>query len=81
MSTALKGMDVAFQEGVASLGSDNMYIDKWSWFDNNIPWWELRNRKNLDMDEFKQYEELAKLPEAIAPSVWTNQMLEYLSIF
>jgi putative ABC transport system permease protein len=39
MSTALKGMDVAFQDGVAALGSDNLYIDKWSWFDNNVPWW------------------------------------------
>jgi hypothetical protein len=27
MSTALKGMDIAFQEGVATLGSDNLYID------------------------------------------------------
>lgn len=77
MSTALKGMDVAFQEGVSALGSDNLYIDKWSWFDNNIPWWELRNRRNLDMDEFKQYEELAKLPEAVAPTVRTNQTIKY----
>ena len=77
MSTALKGMDVAFQNGVAALGSDNLYIDKWSWFDNNVPWWELRNRKNLDLEEFKQYEELAQLPEAIAPTIWTNQTLKY----
>lgn len=77
MSTALKGMDVAFQDGVAALGSDNLYIDKWSWFDNNIPWWEVRNRKNLDLDEFKQYESLAKLPEAVAPTVWTNQTLKF----
>lgn len=77
MSTALKGMDVAFQEGVAALGSDNLYIDKWSWFDNNIPWWEVRNRKNLDLEEFKQYESLAKLPEAVAPTVWTNQTLKF----
>ncbi|MCZ7604281.1 MAG: FtsX-like permease family protein [Ignavibacteriales bacterium] len=77
MSTALKGMDIAFQDGVAALGSDNLYIDKWSWFDNNIPWWEVRNRKNLDLDEFKQYESLAKLPEAVAPTVWTNQTLKF----
>ncbi|MDZ7763370.1 MAG: ABC transporter permease [Melioribacteraceae bacterium] len=77
MSTALKGMDVAFQNGVAALGSDNIYIDKWSWFDNNIPWWELRNRKNLSLEEFEQFEELAKLPVALAPTVWTNQSLKY----
>lgn len=77
MSTALKGMDVAFQNGVAALGSDNIYIDKWSWFDNNIPWWELRNRKNLSLEEFEEFEKLAKLPVALAPTVWTNQTLKY----
>ncbi len=77
MSTALKGMDVAFQEGVSSLGSDNLYIDKWSWFDNDTPWWEVRNRKNLDLEEFKQFEELVKLPEAVSPTVWTNQTMKY----
>ncbi len=77
MSTALKGMDIAFQDGVAALGSDNIYIDKWSWFDNTIPWWEVRNRKNLDLDEFKKFEELAKLPLAVSPTVWTNQTLKH----
>ena len=38
MSTAIKGIDNAFQTGVASLGSDNLYIDKWEWFNNDIPW-------------------------------------------
>ena len=38
MSTAIKGIDNAFQKGVASLGSDNLYIDKWEWFNNDIPW-------------------------------------------
>ena len=33
MSTAIKGIDIAFQTGVASLGSDNLYIDK---FENKI---------------------------------------------
>ena len=77
MSTAIKGIDNAFQTGVASLGSDNLYIDKWEWFNNDIPWWELRNRRNLDMDDFKKYKELAKMPIAVAPSIWTNQTAKY----
>ena len=62
MSTAVKGVDTSFKEGVASLGSDNLYIDKWAWFNNDIPWWELRNRRNIDMNDFKRFKELAKLP-------------------
>jgi putative ABC transport system permease protein len=77
MSTAIKGIDNAFQTGVSSLGSDNLYIDKWEWFNNDIPWWELRNRKNLMLDDFEKYRELAQLPEAIAPTVWSNQTVKY----
>lgn len=77
MSTAIKGIDNAFQKGVASLGSDNLYIDKWQWFSNDIPWWEMRNRRNLSLDEYKKYKDLAKLPIATAPTVWSNQTVKY----
>jgi putative ABC transport system permease protein len=77
MSTALKGIDIAFQNGVSSLGSDNLYIDKWSWFNNDTPWWELRNRRNLRMEDYKKYKELAKLPVASAPSTFTRKTVKY----
>jgi len=77
MSTAIKGIDNAFQTGVSSLGSDNLYIDKWEWFNNDIPWWEMRNRRNLTLEEYKKYKELAKLPAATAPTVWSNQTVKY----
>lgn len=77
MSTAIKGIDGAFQKGVASLGSDNLYVDKWEWFNNDIPWWEMRNRRNLSLDEYKKYKDLAKLPIATAPTVWSNQTIKY----
>jgi len=77
MSTAIKGIDNAFQKGVASMGSDNLYIDKWEWFNNSVPWWEARNRKNLTIEEYKKYKELAKLPVATAPTVSTNQTVKY----
>jgi putative ABC transport system permease protein len=77
MSTAIKGIDISFQEGVSSLGSDNLYIDKWSWFNNDIPWWELRNRKNLTMDDFKKYKDAAQLPIAVAPTMGTRQTIKY----
>jgi len=77
MSTAIKGIDKSFREGVASLGSDNLYIDKWAWFNNDTPWWELRNRKNITMKDFKMYKELAQLPMAVAPSVFTNRTVKH----
>ena len=77
MSTAIKGINQSFQKGVSSLGSDNLYIDKWQWFNRDIPWWELRNRKNLNMDHFKKYKAMAKLPLAVAPTTATSQTIKY----
>lgn len=77
MSTAIQGIDNAFQKGVAAMGSDNLYIDKWEWFNNDTPWWVMRNRRNLTMDEYRKYKELAKLPAATAPTVWSNQTAKY----
>ncbi|MGE5432396.1 MAG: ABC transporter permease [Syntrophomonadaceae bacterium] len=75
MSTAIKGIDNSFQNGISALGSDNLYIDKWKWFQDE-EWWKTRNRKNLTMEDFEKYKEMAKLPVAVAPSVWTVQTLK-----
>lgn len=77
MSTAINGIDNAFQTGMSSLGSDNLYIDKWEWFSNDKPWWELRNRRNITMKDYEQFKELAKLPAAVAPDTWTPQTVKY----
>jgi len=77
MSCAIKGIDNAFQKGVSYMGSDNLYIDKWEWFNNDIPWWEMRNRRNLTLEDYRKYKELAKLPVATAPTVWSTQTVKY----
>ncbi len=77
MSTALAGIDKSFQKGVSSLGSDNLYIDKWSWFGGDLPWWEMRNRKSITMKDYKEFKRLAKLPRAIAPSSFANKSIKY----
>ncbi len=77
MSTAIKGINQSFQKGVSSLGSDNLYIDKWEWFNNDVPWWKIRNRKNIKLDDYFKYKERAKLPVASAPTVWTTQTVKY----
>ncbi len=77
MSTAIKGIDNAFQSGVSMFGADNLYIDKWEWFNNDLPWWEMRNRKNLTLADVKEFKEQAKLPMAVAPTVWTFQSIKH----
>ncbi len=76
MSTAIKGIDNSFQQGISSLGSDVLYIDKWAWF-SNVEWWKMRNRRNITMDEFEKFKNLAKLPVAVAPVINTVQTVKY----
>jgi putative ABC transport system permease protein len=66
MSTAIKGIDNSLQNGVSALGSDVLYVDKWAWFSND-EWWRMRNRRNIDMEDYHRFKELIKLPSAVAP--------------
>jgi putative ABC transport system permease protein len=76
MSTAIKGIDNSFQNGISALGTDVLYVDKWSWYTNE-EWWKLRNRKNITLAEYDRFRELAKLPVASAPDTKTNQTVKY----
>ncbi|MCX8056522.1 MAG: ABC transporter permease [Ignavibacteria bacterium] len=66
MSTAIKGVDNSFQQGISSLGSDVLYIDKFAWFGNE-EFWKMRNRPNITYEDYLKFKSLAKLPIAIAP--------------
>jgi putative ABC transport system permease protein len=76
MSTAIKGIDNSLQNGVSALGSDVLYIDKWAWFSNE-EWWKMRNRRNIDMEDYHRFKELAKLPLAVAPVQNAMQTIKY----
>ena len=68
MTTAINGIDNAFQKGISSLGSDVVYVSKWPWFTHE-DWWKIRNRRNITMEDYNKFKELAKLPVAVAPVV------------
>lgn len=75
MSTAIKGIDGAFQRGISSLGSDVIHIDKWEWF-SNVDWWKIRKRPNITMEDYEKYKKLARLPVAVAPTIWSNEIIK-----
>ena len=76
MSTAIKGIDNSFQTGMSALGSDVLYIDKWSWFTHE-EWWKLRNRRRIDMNDYYAFKEQAKLPLATAPVINSRQTVKF----
>ena len=75
MSTAIKGIDNSFQDGISALGSDVLYIDKWAWFSNE-EWWKLRNRKSITMAEYEHFKSMVKLPTAVAPVINAQQVVK-----
>jgi len=76
MTTAIKGIDNSFQNGISALGSDVLYIDKWAWF-SNVDWWKIRNRRNIHMEDFERFKEMAKLPRAVAPVMNSRQTIKF----
>src|SRR5690554_1872218 len=76
MSTAIKGIDNSFQTGMSSLGTDVLYIDKWAWFTNE-DWWKMRNRRNIMIDDYDKFKNLAKLPAATAPVLNSRQVVKF----
>jgi len=76
MSTAIKGIDNSFQDGISSLGSDVIYIDKFAWF-TNVEWWRIRNRRNIEMADFEKFKSMAKMPIAVAPVINTFQTVKF----
>ena len=76
MTTAISGINNAFEKGISALGSDVLYVNKRPWF-QNVDWWKIRNRKNITMEDFEKFKELAKLPQAVAPVVNSNRTVKY----
>lgn len=76
MSTAIRGIDNSFQEGISSLGTDVLYIDKWAWF-SNVEWWKMRNRKSITMEDYDKFRSMAQLPLASAPVANTGQRVKH----
>ena len=50
MTTAIRGIDNSFKNGISALGTDVLYLDKWSWFTNE-DWWKVKNRRNITMEQ------------------------------
>ena len=76
MSTAIRGIDASFQNGISALGADVIYLDKWAWFSNE-PFWKQRNRREITMSEYEQFAAQVKLPVALAPSSDVNAAIKY----
>jgi putative ABC transport system permease protein len=75
MGWAISGLDAAMQETFNVIGTDMLYVDKWDW-SGAKSWKEVRNRKNITLEDYKQLKKGLNLAETMFPSVnqWGTTM-------
>ncbi|MDZ7264052.1 MAG: ABC transporter permease [candidate division KSB1 bacterium] len=73
----IQGLNAAFYNSISSLGSDILYVGKFSWM-SRTDWIEARNRKDITLErEVKALQEQATLVKAIAPTVAARRTVKY----
>ncbi len=75
----IQGLNEAFYTSISALGSDTLYIGKFSWM-SRTDWIEARNRKDITLKrEGRAIKEQATLVKAVAPTVQTRRTVKYKS--
>lgn len=75
----IQGLNKSFYTSISALGSDTLFIDKFSWF-SRTDWLLARNRKDLTLErEGKAIKEQATLVKAVSPSVAAQRTVKYES--
>lgn len=76
MTTAIRGIDTSFQNGISALGTDVLYLDKFAWFSNE-DFFKMRNRPNITEKEVEKFKEMVKLPLAVSPESRVRTTAKY----
>ncbi len=75
----IQGLNDAFYKSISAMGSDTLYIGKYSWM-SRTDWIEARNRKDITLKrEGNAIKEHATLVKAVAPTVGTRRTVKYKS--
>lgn len=67
MGWALGGLDKSMDETFKIIGTDMLYVDKWDW-SGGSNWRETRYRKNITLEQSRDFEDMIKSAELTFPS-------------
>ncbi len=71
------GMDETFDQSMAMLGKNVVYVEKWPWDGGDKEWWEIANRKEMEMDYVSFLSERMTLASDVAASASTRATIRY----
>lgn len=70
------GMDESFENSMAMLGRNVIYIQKWPW-NGDQDWWEIIGRKEMDIDYADFLEERSQLASVVAAYTERNVSVRF----
>lgn len=76
INTVINGLDKAFSQQIAALGSDVLYIQKMPWF-AGMDFFKYRNRKDITEHQAEQLMKLSTVSQAISYSVGTSRNVKF----
>lgn len=68
MGWLLQGLDNAFENTIQIFGNDVLYVDKFDW-SGRVDWSEMRNRKDITLNQATRVQELLTSAQSIAPTM------------
>ena len=81
MATVISGIEHNFEEDIAELGTDVLYVEKWPWVSGpGSKWWEFINRPRITADLAEVIEERSDYVMAAVPVVRTQRTVRYKSV-
>jgi putative ABC transport system permease protein len=77
MGTAITGLNNAFKRSVAGIGTDTLFIQRFSWFSGEEEWRTSRNRRELTLQNARDVERLATMVSGVAVESQGNGTVSY----
>jgi putative ABC transport system permease protein len=77
--STVSSLEKNVQDGIKSLGSNTIYIDKWSYSGGNseYPWWKFVNRPSVKMSESKLIREKIKADINVVFNISAGSFIEF----
>ena len=77
MATVTNGIEQGFENDIATLGTDVIYIEKWPWVNGpGFKWWEYINRPNITEKLAEDINERSRMISAATAVVRTSRSLK-----
>ncbi len=81
MATVISGIEQNFEEDIAELGTDVLYVEKWPWISGpGSKWWEFINRPPITADLADVIQKRSDYVLAAVPVVRTQRTVRYKSV-